>query len=260
MFTLVSYYDVAAHPALAAIPGIADPHIRVAANDIYVPALNKILAIVAHGEDIDAVRMQSPSLRRMVNQPLTTIHSAPGCPPSGMAVAQNVDDFHLNPRTLDIAEALNAYCMNPAPGGAEYVFVWLMDALESLPSGEIFSIEGTTTSVGVLGTWVNGALVFTQTLPAGRYAVVGMRSESNIGVHVVVATRLVFPDISPRPGVVACHSAWQHSNPLFRHGALGSWGEFEHDAPPTIDCLDTADPGAAIPIILDLIQVRAGRR
>lgn len=254
MFTLVGFYDTAAHTALTAIAGIADPHVRVSGNDIYVPNLNKLMAVFAGGWDMEQCRLQSPSLRRMANQRIAHIFDGT-CPPSQWMYLV-LHDYHLNPRTLDIAEALNAFCLNGVGAGEEWVLVWLMDRSEGLPSGEIFTIEGTTTVTGVLGNWVNGALSFTQTLAAGRYALAGLRSEDT----AVVAVRCVFTDTSPRPGVLGSHSAYTPSIPLFRQGGLGSWGEFEHDAPPTIDVLCNADGAVTPEIVMDLIQVRAGRR
>ncbi|GAI92334.1 unnamed protein product, partial [marine sediment metagenome] len=97
---------------------------------------------------------------------------------------------------------------------------------------------------------------FAQTLPAGRYAVVGMRAQ----LQENVASRLVFPDTSPRPGVMGRSRYYELDLPEMRYGGLGNWGEFEHDAPPTIDILATAATELPHYIILDLIQVRAGRR
>ncbi len=253
MFTLVGYYDTTDHAALTAIAGIADPHIRVSDNDIYVPALNKILGVFAGGAALSDVRLQSPSLRRMVNQRISPVYPEPL--PAGSWYGDRGHFWKERARTLDIAEALNAFCINAA-ASAEYVFVWLMDKLEAIPAGEIVSLEGTVTVLGVVGSWVNAALVFGQTLPAGRYAIVGMRA----GEGECVAARLVFPDTSPRPGCMGSKFFFCHDLLGTRYGGLGSWGEFEHDAPPSVDILANVATTPAHPVTLDLIQVRAGRK
>ncbi|GAI91217.1 unnamed protein product, partial [marine sediment metagenome] len=125
----------------------------------------------------------------------------------------------------------------------------------ALPAGEIFTIEATATVSGLVGYWVNTAISFVQTLPAGRYAIVGMRVEDTDPL----AARLVFPDISPRPGCIGSSTTGTDSIHKFRYGELGNWGEFEHDAPPTVDFLAQADGAVSPEIIFDLIQVRAGR-
>lgn len=254
MFTLVGYFDTDAHAALAAIAGIADPHVRVSNNDIYVPKLNKLLGVFAGGATMTDCRLQSPSLRRMVNQRITPIYPEPL--PAGSWYGDRGHFWKERARTLDVAEALNAFVINAAAAADEYVFVWLMDKLEPLPVGEIVTIEGTATVLGVVGSWVNSALVFGQTLPAGRYAIVGMRA----GEGECVAARLVFPDTSPRPGCMGSKYFFTHDLLETRYGGLGNWGEFEHDAPPTIDILANVATTPAHPIALDLIQIRAGRR
>ncbi len=253
MFTMVSYHDTTQHDDLAAIAATPDPHIRVSGNDIYVPMWNKMAMVWCGGTNLSDLRMQSPSLRRLANQRITTIMSTD--PPNAGWQSIKINDFHERPRTLDIAEALNAFCANSMPAD-EYVLVWLMDALAPLPAGEIFSIEGDVTVVCVKAQWVNAALTFTQTLPAGRYALVGMRSVDT----EVVAVRCVFPDISVRPGCVSSYNHGQPSNPIFRQGALGNWGEFEHDAPPSMDVLGSSAGEKTPEITMDLIQTRAGRR
>jgi len=253
MFSLVGFYDATAHAALAEVDAIPDPHVRVAGNDIYVPSWNKIMAVFATGGAMTECRLQSPSLRRLSNQRIAPVGDAawPAMFPTPMVF----HDYRKNPRTLDIAEALNAFAVN---GGAtaEWVLVWLMDKVEALPAGEIFTTQGTTAVTGVLANWVNGALTFTETLPAGRYALVGMRSEDT----AVVAARCVFPDIATRPGCLGQYDADTPDERLFRQGEWGNWGEFEHDAPPTIDHLCNANGAVTPEIIMDLIQVRAGRK
>jgi len=263
MFTLVGFYDATTHAALAAVDAIDDPHMRVSGNDIYVPELNRIMGALAAGADMTECRLQSPSLRRMANQRIAPVGKQALPLVRSVAAVDDVGDdanllyhdFRVNPRVLDIAESLNAYAAN---GGdtAEWILAWLMDKIEPLPAGTMFSIEATTNPTGVLGNWVNDALTFSQTLPAGRYAVVGMRVEDT----AVVAARLVFVGLPWRPGVIGVSGTDLGDIKAFRFGGTGSWGEFEHDAPPTVDTLANAAGAITPEVILDLVQVRAGRR
>lgn len=257
MFTLAGFYDATDHWVEAgAVDAIPDPYLKVSGDDIYVPTQNKILAVYAAGQTLYGCRLQSPSLRRICNQRIAPIGHFP-LPANLDAwnIPPILHDYHLHPRTLDIAEALNAYCQNDGDI-SEWVFVWFMDALEALPAGEIFAIRATSSITGVVANWVNGALTFTQTLPAGRYAIVGMRVEND----KCVAARLVFPDISPRPGCISTFDNSRADHPFFRNGYLGSWGEFEHDAPPSVDFCQNA-VGLTYPVVIfDLVQIRAGRR
>ena len=254
MFTLAGFYDATQHDDLAAVDAIPDPYLKVSGDDLYIPSQNRLMAVVAEGQNISQCRLQSPSLRRMANQRIVPVNAT--VTPVTADRMRYFQDLKEHPRTLDIAEALNAYAIN---GGAtdEFILVWLMDALAALPAGEIFTIESTVTAAVtlVLGRWVNGAVYFTQTLPAGRYAVVGMRPEDSY-VH---AARLVFPDVSQRPGSLGTTDGTYYNKDLFRYGRLGSWGEFEHDAVPTVDFLGNTAGARSPEVYFDLIQVRAGR-
>ena len=255
MFTLVGFFDKTTHADLAAVDAIPDPHIRVSGDDIYVPMWNKIMAVEATGAGIAQCRLQSPSLRRLANQRIVPVNATVS-PPTADRM-RYFQDFKEHPRTLDIAEALNAYAVNGADTW-EFILVWLMDKIEPIPAGEMFSIESTVIAAVTFieGAWVNGAMTFTQTLPAGRYAIVGMRPEDG-NLH---AARLVFPDVSHRPGALATTDGTYYNKDLFRYGRLGSWGEFEHDAAPSVDFLGNTAGARSPEVYFDLIQVRAGRR
>jgi hypothetical protein len=106
----------------------------------------------------------------------------------------------------------------------------------------------------VKGAWVNGAITFLQTLSAGRYAIVGMRAQASNAV----AARLVFQEVSHRPGVLAVAADGYPDIKALRYGGFGVFGEFEHDVPPTVDILANASAPVSLELNFDLIQVRAG--
>lgn len=99
-----------------------------------------------------------------------------------------------------------------------------------------------------------GALTFSQTLPVGRYQIVGM----NVVCASSVFARLVFPGgTSFRPGVVTNVS---YGNLIlgdpFRYGRLGSYGEFEFNVPPAVEIMGTAAGAQTATVILDVVKVR----
>jgi hypothetical protein len=129
-------------------------------------------------------------------------------------------------------------------------FVWLSDGPQAPISGNIFTIRATSAITLSSGIWVNGNLTFNQVLPAGRYAVVGMRVR---GANLVAA-RLVFPAQFHRPGVLAVASIGNVDPYWPRFGRMGSFGEFENTVPPTLDALGVTDTVQTL--LLDLIQVK----
>ncbi len=258
MFTTIAYSDAVAKVALAPIAGVPDPHVRVVGNDIWIPPTNQLIGAMAGGVAVVEARLDSPSMRKLSNQRISPVALAI-LPMTRLVDFDGnisfVNDWLAHPRVLDEGEALEALAIN---GGAtdEWVVVFLQDKPEPLPAGPIISVWGQVTLVGVLATWVNGAIVFAEVLPAGRYAVVGMRVED----PACVAARLVLSASYWRPGCMGANLPDDSDHPNFRYGKMGSWGEFEQLAPPTMDILANAAGGLVAEVILDLVQVRAGSK
>ena len=144
------------------------------------------------------------------------------------------------------------YLVAETASGAEqeYGLVWLTDGPAQPVTGEIFTVRSTNASTLTAAAWTNGALTFSQTLPKGRYRVVGMRAQS----AGLVAARLVFIGYPWRPGVVGTDSAGDAAPDIFRAGRLGSWGEFDHNTPPSVDFLSVSADTSQI-VHLDLQKV-----
>ena len=248
MFTMIGYsesQDTGGN--LAYVAGLADQHVRVEGDNIVVPdEMPYLCGVLAVGATITQARIESPSLRRtlLLDLPEVNVAAEPvfPCPWS---------DLFRNPIPLDAFEPLRALVAEGATGAErETVIIWLGDGPQASVGGEIYTVRATSNTTLAQYVWTNGALTFDQTLPAGRYQVVGMRAEST----GLIAARLVFVGLPWRPGVIGCDAAGDHIPPLFRRGALGVWGEFAHDQPPTVDFLSvSADTSEEV--WLDLIKV-----
>jgi hypothetical protein len=160
-------------------------------------------------------------------------------------------DRRDDPVPLVISEKLNVNTIHTLDGWA---LLWLSDGPVAPVRGDIRTIKATTGHTTVADIWENVALTLTQTLPAGRYALVGARA---FGTNLLAA-RFVFTGEAWRPGVPAGADINSRQTNPFRKGRFGSFGEFEFDSPPTVDLLGTGVT-AAEEIYLDLIQVREGR-
>lgn len=249
MFTLVGYsqsQDTAGN--LTAVNALADPHVRVSGADIIVPDLVKIIGLFALGATISRAQMRSPSLRRLVNIELAALNLAatPSSPPPWL-------DYTNNPITLVKNEALNAFVAETAVGAEqETVLVILADDVPKPVSGPIVTVRATATTTLVAFAWTNGALTFDQTLPAGKYQIVGARCRS----AGLLAFRFVLVGAFWRPGGLGVTSLGNLTPPAQRTGGWGVWGEFAHDVPPTVDFLSSSADTAET-MELDLIQVAA---
>lgn len=250
MFTVVAWYEsIDPAAALVNIAAVPDPHVFVSGDDIRVPdPLGNIIGQAALIDDASAAqaRIDSPSLRQISNldiEPIISGAAVFGSPPEIL--------FHpSSPNPVAVAESLNML-MNSDPAAAEahYGIVWLSDGPQIPVQGSIHTVRATSGNVGAAGTWVNSALVLSQTLPVGRYQIVGMRARSTTGV----AMRLVFVGGLWRPGVPMVNAIADRDLSIFRYGRAGVFGEFDTNQPPTVDILGAA--GAAPVILLDIIRV-----
>jgi len=247
-FTLVGWHESQdTGGALTLTAALADPHVRVVGDDIIVPDLNNIVGLYGLGLYITRMQILSPSLRRIFNPDIEPLDRAgePLSPP-------NFHDYSQNPLPLVKSEALNCKLAEDVAGAYwNTALAWLAAGPITPVKGEIFTVRATGSTTLTAYAWTNGALTFTQTLPAGRYQLVGARCQST----GLIAFRFVFPGYAWRPGAIGFDADSDLEPACFRLGRFGVWGEFDHDAPPTVDWLSrTADTSEVLH--LDLIKVR----
>jgi hypothetical protein len=250
MFHLVAYeQSIDPGGALTAINAVREEVLFTSGTDIRVPTgLPNIIGAAATINDasLSRAQVQSPSLRMLANLDVEPVVQA--------LVFGNPAEVLFHPQQpipLTPDEALNfAVASDPAAAVIHRGLVWLADGPQQTVTGTMFSVRATSAVTLVTGQWVNGNLTFAQSLPAGRYQVIGMRAR---GTNLVAA-RLVFPEQVARPGVAAINAIGDEDAISFRFGRAGTWGEFPHTNPPTVDCLGVTD--TAQTYIIDLLRVR----
>jgi hypothetical protein len=233
-FTLVAYSAAAAgiNAALTALPAVADPHVRVVGNDIYVPGdFHFLWGGTAVGPTLTRAQVSSPALRRTFLHELAPIDIGAALPASPRKIYLRSD----SPIALDPGEALDALITNTA-SDRETVLLFLAPGAAKPDNRPSFTLRVTATPTAVAGSWTNGAITFDQTLPAGRYDLTGARFRSTN----LIAFRFVFVAGTYRPGAIGYASTTSLDYDLFRDGNLGIWGNFAHNAPPTVDFLANA--------------------
>jgi len=229
-FTLVAWVESQdTGGSLTLTAALADPHIRVVGDDVIVPALSQLSGYFAWGEYITQAQLSSPSLRKETLLDVSPVDRSPE--PSSRPPLHDLFDF---PIPLVASEALNALLAEDGTGG-QYsgMLAWLSDGPVTPVTGKVFTVRATGTTTLTPYSWTNVSLTFYQTLPAGRYQIIGMRARST----GLIAARLVIPGYSWRPGVIGFDAASDIGPDRFRYGKCGVFGEFDHDAPPTVDCL-----------------------
>jgi len=246
-FTLVGWHEsIDASAALTKINALADPHIRVEANNIIVPSLNQLCMVYGLGVGLIRAQLDSPSLRRLLLYDISPVEAT--AEPT-FAIVGKLHMRQNSPYPLDVNEPLSCAVLH---GGLQWttVLVWLSDGALTPITGDFLTVRATGATTLTAYEWSNVAITFDQTLPAGRYAVVGFRYQSS----GAIAARLVFPGYAWRPGVIGCDLDSEPVDITFRYGNLGIFGEFEHNTPPTVDCLSRSADTSQI-FQFDLLKV-----
>jgi hypothetical protein len=230
---LVAYSESQDSATLTNIAALADPSVRVSGDDILVPrGFANLAGYYFLGPSFQQGQIVSPSIRR--TYPIDVEPADVAAEPSSPSALI----WHgSSPIALDETEALNTLMAEDNAGASRVTaLIWFSDGPLAPVDGEFFSIRATNTSTLTANAWTNGALTFTSTLPAGRYEIVGARGVS-AGMQ---AFRFVIVGQSHRPGAIGYDADGDLDSTYFRRGGSGVWGEFDHDAPPTVDFLSNS--------------------
>jgi len=243
---MIGYELSASQSSLTAITPIPDPTLRVAGNDFYVPnGMNNIVSAAALINSAAATlraEIQSPSLRATLNVDISPINNGLvfGSIPRCIRMWQSPLPLMVN-EPLDVFVQNGAAVMNRA-------FLILADGPVKPVTGKIYTVRATGAAALATATWVNSALTFGQTLPAGHYQCVGFRAW---GANLVAA-RIFFVGSPWRPGVYAVNAEDNNEWFDFRWGNIGVLGEFDNTVPPTVDFMGVTDTAQVV--LLDLIK------
>ena len=247
-FTMVAWSESQTLAALGGVAAVPDPHVTVQGDQVRIPewAPTMFCAYLGGVAQIQG-QFRSPSILSKFSVPYTVEPIDVSAEPISR---YPLLDLRSNPLELVPNEGLENWYMGA--GGAERssAFAWLTDGNFPAVQGRAFTARATNATTLVAFTWVNGALTFADVLPAGRYAVIGMRARS----ATLLGARLVFPGSAYRPGCVGLDAVADIDDPIFRHGTLGSWGEFDQTSPPTVDFFAVTTDSAQT-VDLDLIRV-----
>ena len=251
MLTLIGWQEsIDPDDTLSNVAAATDQHVSVAGDRIYVPELNKLVGeYAAQADGAYRAQLQSPSLRRVSLLDIALIQQ--GLSPSGN---ESFMPHYDCPIALDVNEGLEAFINKPADGAAvATILAWLADNPLTPVVGEIFTVRVTATITSIIGQWVNGALTFSQTLPVGKYAIVGASVGEDGGD--LIAFRFVVAGYGWRAGGLASNNYGARTDPRQRYGGMGVWCEFDSHTPPTLDILAAAAAAQTIVGYLDLMKV-----
>ena len=230
------------------LTAVQDPSMTQQNSHYILPTAMQLQYAMMMGTGLNSPKIQSPSLRRVLIPsvwPLIRAAAVPSDP--------NVSDYRNNPLTLPALEEIQVLASNDDAGTQRaWGVLFLSTQLQPMQGGaDIFSLKATASITTVANTWCSGNLTFSQTLPLGTYAVVGMFAQSATGI----AARLIFPGgTNFRPGVV-CNAGLGDRPPFAgRKAPLGVLGTFSSTAQPQLDILASGVDSAQV-VYLDLVKV-----
>jgi hypothetical protein len=216
-------------------PAVSDQVITISNNHFIPPVPVQIKMATLCGAQATRLKISTPKLRAFaqVQLPITSTNVSQ---PSG----QQFNDMSAMPLRINAIDELSALVTTGVGASTNIAGMWLDDMHTQSPRGDAYWIHGVATFAAVVNTWTAGAIVFDQTLPAGKYSIVGM--------DVVAATtafaRLIFPTGGWRPGVVARAAVTTNLTDYFRNGYMGEYGQFASVAQPLLEVLCTTNPGS----------------
>lgn len=244
------------------IAALADQLVETSGDNLVVPALDQVL-LTAAGVPADTAlesiaRINTPSMLRRGSHYIAPLNGQndgdvePGDP-------SVVQDLRTSPLMVRPGEEMQALITADSSAAAfTWVLLWFSNGIQDAPTGQIFTTRATGTTTQTARAWTDVSLSFSDRLPVGRYAVVGMRAEA----ASCIAARLLFRGSGGvaegwRPGCIGNDTRSGIAPSFFRWGGLGNWGEFHSLQPPIVQYLsDLAD--TAQTVYLDLVLLEEG--
>jgi hypothetical protein len=248
MFHLLAYYtnDLASAASNVALGTVTDQIIASANSGYQMPEDMRLMASYAGNDAFTDVRLNTPSMRRLFLPSITPVSAT--TLPGNMPPTNFYGDYGPS---IQKTEYLQVEASRGVVAASDaYAGIWVTPGRRAVSGGPINSIRCTAAVTIAEGTWASGQLTFGQTLPAGRYQVVGMDA---YGTNLLFA-RLIPYGATYRPGVLAQGAVGEWSGMDFRYGRAGVFCEFESTALPGIELFGVG-AGSAQTIFLDLIRV-----
>lgn len=248
-FTGIVFFESEDKSTLLNTAALAGVPYKTNGDDAFVPpSFNQVFMAYAFGDTtISRAQFEAPSMVLKGAHEVKPIDLALE-PTSGFMP----EKFLETPIVLDEGEAVNAKGQNTGAAADRHIMaLWLSDGdLSPVKNPEEISIRATAGITAVADTWSNGQITLDRDLRVGEYALVGARVE---GATLSLA-RFIPSQSNARPMVVCYDTVSDQEDPVFRHGNLGTWCTFKHDAPPAIEVFCSAADTTQV-LTLDIVRL-----
>lgn len=229
---------------LTLIQGAGD--VSDGSGNYFPPQDLTLLYGLSFGSDIYEARIVTPTLRELSPHYLRPVNVSSTIGSNAAFVDES--DFALK---LKAREGIEVQVANSgAAANTATVILGLLVRPIDPPRGERRRVKLTGSTTLTANVWTNVGLTQANTLPAGRYAVVGMQAFGT----TLYACRLRFPDSAWAPGVPCVQSVSQRPPDTMRQHDWGVFGYFDQSAVPTLECLASAGDTSQT-LFLDLVRL-----
>lgn len=238
--------SVAQNAVLANVPLLVDNYVSQQGSAYVFRESLKILGIYCQIDSGTNAQLFTPRFREMGPNsivPISTSAAPPNLPPVYLPEGNGPLVTPLDPFNVQVSRT--------GAGAANcYSLLWVSDRAPTRDYRECRTLRATSATVFADATWTQGTFTFDQTLPSGRYDILGM----DIYGTNLLAARLVFPDGQAKPGVIAQQSIAEYNWQYWRFGNQGVLGSFDSTAIPYIEMMGTG-VGTTQTLLLDLVRV-----
>jgi hypothetical protein len=217
-------------------------------NSHFFPSVNwQLLALYFGAATPTRARIVTPTFRQVTTpfvRPMNT-DIVPGNLPG-------IADYRNNPLTLRPLEEIQLLGTQTTGGAAVVAGVgWVTKTgIQPVPTGDIFTMRGTGATTVVAGSWTQVTVTWADTLPNGRYAIVGGVFQGT----TCIAGRFILENQVERPGGLGVSALDLNTSPIFAKGNLGIWGTFDGNRMPNLEVLCNA-ADTAQELYMDIIKV-----
>lgn len=235
--------------ALTNLTPVTDPLVTIQNSRFIFPMQVDIGCILANVVTGSRCRINTPSMRQIALPEIYPIKTTAGNGSNPPVMGPTWGSIRINALDefgLDVSRA----------GGAAadcFAGIWYAPSRVPAPGGPVITMRATASPTLTNGTWVAANMTFDQSLPNGRYALVGAQVTCTSGMFA----RFAFPGQSQfRPGVPVTETVGDYVNPqIFRWGNFGLFGTFDSTAQPLIEILGYVAGAQSPVILLDLIKL-----
>lgn len=247
-FHLLAYYtaSLASDASLVALGSVTDQAWTQDSTGYFMPDNLRLWAAYAGNDAFTRVQVDQPSLRDPFLpsiDPISLTLLPANTPPVYKAYEAGID--------LRKNEYLRFRgSRGTVAASAAVALAWVGKQRKPIPAGPRRTIQFTSAITVSAGVWSLGTLTFSDTLPDGKFAIVGM---SLYGTNVLAA-RLAFTGGGWRPGVLAQGAQGEWTPPSFDRDELGYFGSFLNTIQPNLELLGTG-AGTSQTGYLDLVQI-----